>query len=73
MKRFNPSSARHYRHKAKRFESLAASSRSGADRVLLLRMHDACGALAATQDWLDGVVPAHAANSNLLVAHAPRS
>lgn len=72
MQRFIPSSARQYRHQAKRYESLAAWSRSDADRIQLLRMHDACAARAATQDWLDGVVSAPAANSNLLAAHAPR-
>jgi hypothetical protein len=71
MHQFNLSRAQHYRRRAKRYESLAQCARSRADEKQLLRMHDACLALAATQDWLDGVVPMPAANSNLLaVPHA---
>ena len=44
-----------YRRKAARCDSYADSARSSGDRGQLLRMRDNWLALAATEDWLDGL------------------
>jgi len=49
--------AQAYRRKAATCEPYAACARSGADREQLLHMRDGCLALAANEDWLDGLPP----------------
>jgi hypothetical protein len=45
---------------------LAECARSTADQKQLLRMRDACLALAATEDWLGGLPPMPPGNSDAL-------
>lgn len=46
-----------FRRKAAMCRGYAACARSDADRSQLLRMRDEWLALAANQDWLDGLPP----------------
>lgn len=46
-----------FRRKAAMCTGYAACARSHADRSRLLRMRDEWLALAATEDWLDGLPP----------------
>jgi hypothetical protein len=46
-----------YRRKAARCDSYAGCARSSGDRGQLLRMRDSLLALAATEEWLDGLPP----------------
>ena len=46
-----------YRRKAAMCESYADCARSDADRDQLVHMRDAWLALAANEDWLDGLPP----------------
>ena len=46
-----------YRRKAASCDDFSARARSGDDRSQLLRMRDTWLALAAKEDWLDGLPP----------------
>jgi hypothetical protein len=61
-------SADAYRHKAHVCEALAAHARSSDDMARLLRMRDACVALAANKDRLNELPPLPPASSNALAA-----
>jgi hypothetical protein len=50
--------AKSHRRKAAMCRLYAEWARSSDDRDQLLRMRDSCLALAAKEDWLDGVPPA---------------
>ena len=66
MPQAHSSKAREFRDKARSFERFADFARSGADRMLLLRMHGACADRAAHEDRLGGLPPLPPANSNAL-------
>jgi hypothetical protein len=56
------------RRKAQLCETLAVHARSADDRQRLLRMRDACTALAANKDCLNDQPPPPPARSNALAA-----
>lgn len=59
-----------YRRKAAMCASYAACARSDADRDRLLRMREGCLALAANEDWLDGLPPLPPAKAQALPVRA---
>jgi hypothetical protein len=58
-----------YRRKAARCDDFSARARSGSDRTQLLQMRDTWLALAAKEDWLDGLPPTPPALAVAQAAH----
>ena len=62
--------AKAYRRKAAMCDTYAMSARSSDDRAQLLRMRESLLALAANEDWLDGLPPTPPAEALPLPARA---
>jgi hypothetical protein len=58
--------AQTYRRKAATCDRFATCAHSASDRVELHRMRDSWLALAAREDWLDGLPPLPPANAKAL-------